>query len=110
MKIDKGTSLVRQGEKGSDVYLILDGVLRIDVTANGWRSTARALLGERAHLKTDCARHRSWRYNSRVASVPVNHWTARHSSSSLRDTAEDASAANPVRVHFLGVRVRRRAG
>jgi hypothetical protein len=31
MKIDKGASLVRQGEKGSDVYLILDGVHRIEV-------------------------------------------------------------------------------
>jgi Cyclic nucleotide-binding domain len=52
MKIDKGTSLVRQGEKGTDVYLILDGVLRIDV--DGVRLAEYgpgALLGERAHLE-----------------------------------------------------------
>jgi phosphoribosyl 1,2-cyclic phosphodiesterase len=107
MKIDKGTSLVRQGEKGSDVYLILDGVLRIDVTANGWRSTDPGrCLGERAHLEGGL------RTSSIVAVTNVvwprcrpSHWTARRSSNSLRDTAGKTRArANPVRVHLLGVR------
>jgi hypothetical protein len=72
-KVKRGTVLVTQGEKSSDVYLILDGVLRVDV--NGERMAEYgpgALLGERAHLEggtrtsslvavTDC----------RVASVPA---------------------------------------
>jgi len=53
MKIDKGTSLMRQGEKGSDVYLILDGVVRVEI--DGQRVAEYgpgALLGERAHLES----------------------------------------------------------
>jgi len=52
MKIDPGTTVVRQGEKGTDVYLILDGVLRVEV--DGMRVAEYgpgALLGERAHLE-----------------------------------------------------------
>src|SRR6202161_59298 len=72
-KVKRGTVLVTQGEQSSDVYLILDGVLRVDV--NGERMAEYgpgAMLGERAHLEggtrtssliavTDC----------RVASVPA---------------------------------------
>jgi hypothetical protein len=72
-KVKRGTVLVAQGDRGSDVYLILDGVLRVDV--NGERVAEYgpgAMLGERAHLEggtrtsslvavTDC----------RVASVPA---------------------------------------
>jgi CRP-like cAMP-binding protein len=73
MKIDKGTSLVRQGEKGSDVYLILDGVLRIDVDGERVAEYGPgALLGERAHLEGG-ARTSSIAAvtNARVASVPA---------------------------------------
>jgi hypothetical protein len=52
LKVDKGTSLVRQGEKGTDVYLILDGVVRVE--RDGQRLAEYgpgALLGERAHLE-----------------------------------------------------------
>ena len=52
LKIDKGTSLVRQGEKGTYVYLILDGVVRVE--KDGQRLAEYgpgALLGERAHLE-----------------------------------------------------------
>jgi hypothetical protein len=52
LKIDKGTSLVRQGEKGTYVYLILDGVVRVE--RDGERLAEYgpgALLGERAHLE-----------------------------------------------------------
>jgi hypothetical protein len=52
LKIDKGTSLVRQGEKGTFVYLILDGVVRVE--RDGQRLAEYgpgALLGERAHLE-----------------------------------------------------------
>jgi Cyclic nucleotide-binding domain len=52
LKIDKGTNLVRQGEKGTYVYLILDGVVRVE--RDGQRLAEYgpgALLGERAHLE-----------------------------------------------------------
>jgi hypothetical protein len=72
-KVKRGTVLVTQGEQSSDVYLVLDGVLRVEV--DGIRMAEYgpgALLGERAHLEggtrtsslvavTDC----------RVASVPA---------------------------------------
>jgi hypothetical protein len=52
LKIDRGTSLVRQGEKGTYVYLILDGVVRVE--RDGQRLAEYgpgAMLGERAHLE-----------------------------------------------------------
>jgi hypothetical protein len=72
-KVKRGTVLITQGERTSDVYLILDGVLRVEV--DGIRMAEYgpgAMLGERAHLEggvrtssltavTDC----------RVASVPA---------------------------------------
>lgn len=72
-KVKPGTVLVQQGEESSDVFLILDGVLRVEV--DGVRLAEYgpgAMLGERAHLEggsrtstlvavTEC----------RVASVPA---------------------------------------
>jgi Cyclic nucleotide-binding domain len=72
-KVKAGTVLVAQGSPGSDVFLILDGVLRVEV--NGERIAEYgpgAMLGERAHLEggartstlvavTEC----------RIASVPA---------------------------------------
>ena len=52
-RIKAGTELVRQGESGSDVFLLLDGVLRVE--EDGARLAEYgpgALLGERAHLET----------------------------------------------------------
>jgi CRP-like cAMP-binding protein len=71
--VKRGTVLVTQGERSSDVYLILDGVLRVDI--DGMRIAEYgpgAMLGERSYLEggartsslvavTDC----------RVASVPA---------------------------------------
>jgi hypothetical protein len=52
MKIDAGTSIVRQGEKGSYVYLILDGVARIEVDGKRLAEYGPgAMLGERAYLE-----------------------------------------------------------
>ena len=51
-KVKAGTTLVRQGDPGSEVFLVLDGVLRVEV--NGERLAEYgpgALLGERAHLE-----------------------------------------------------------
>lgn len=50
--IDKGTTIVRQGDKGSELYLVLDGVVRVEV--DGARLAEYgpgALLGERAQLE-----------------------------------------------------------
>jgi hypothetical protein len=51
-QIKPGTQLVSQGDAGSEVYLVLDGVLRVE--HNGERLAEYgpgALLGERAHLE-----------------------------------------------------------
>jgi hypothetical protein len=51
-RLKAGDVLVRQGETGTEVYLVLDGVLRVD---SGGERLAEygpgALLGERAHLE-----------------------------------------------------------
>ena len=51
-KFPAGAVLVRQGEPGSDVFLVLDGVVRVD---SGGEPLAEygpgAMLGERAHLE-----------------------------------------------------------
>jgi hypothetical protein len=51
-RVKAGEALVRQGESGSDVFLVLDGVLRVE--EDGTRLAEYgpgALLGERAHLE-----------------------------------------------------------
>jgi hypothetical protein len=51
-RVKAGTALVSQGETGSEVFLVLDGVLRVE--ENGVRLAEYgpgALLGERAHLE-----------------------------------------------------------
>jgi CRP-like cAMP-binding protein len=51
-KVKAGTALVTQGDTGSEVFLLLDGVLRVE--ENGQRLAEYgpgALLGERAHLE-----------------------------------------------------------
>ena len=51
-RVPAGTVLVRQGDTGNDVYLLLDGVLRVE--RDGVRLAEYgpgALLGERAHLE-----------------------------------------------------------
>jgi len=72
MKIGKGSSLVRQGEKGTDVYLILDGVARIEVDGQRLAEYGPgALLGERAHLEGGTRTSSIVAVtNCRVASVP----------------------------------------
>jgi hypothetical protein len=51
-KLKAGTTLVRQGESGTEVFLLLDGVLRVE--HDGQRLAEYgpgAMLGERAHLE-----------------------------------------------------------
>jgi CRP-like cAMP-binding protein len=51
-KLPAGRVLVRQGELGTDVFLILDGVIRVERDGE-WLAEygPGALLGERAHLE-----------------------------------------------------------
>ncbi|MGA3215852.1 MAG: cyclic nucleotide-binding domain-containing protein [Acidimicrobiales bacterium] len=72
-KVKAGTTLVHQGEEGSEVYLVLDGVLRVEV--NGERLAEYgpgALLGERAHLEGGARTSSLVAVTAcRVASVPA---------------------------------------
>jgi hypothetical protein len=52
-RLPAGATIVRQGEPGTDVYLVLDGVIRVE--RDGERLAEYgpgALLGERAHLES----------------------------------------------------------
>jgi hypothetical protein len=51
-KLKAGTKLVEQGERGSEVFLLLDGVLRVEHDGERLAEYGPgALLGERAHLE-----------------------------------------------------------
>jgi hypothetical protein len=52
MNIEKGTTIVRQGDEGSELYLVLDGVVRVEVDGQRLAEYGPgALLGERAQLE-----------------------------------------------------------
>jgi hypothetical protein len=51
-KLKAGTTLVRQGEPGTEVFLLLDGVLRVEHDGERLAEYGPgAMLGERAHLE-----------------------------------------------------------
>jgi len=51
-RVKPGTTLIRQGESGSEVFLLLDGVLRVECDGERLAEYGPgALLGERAHLE-----------------------------------------------------------
>lgn len=51
-KVKAGTELVKQGDSGTEVFLLLDGVLRVDHDGERLAEYGPgALLGERAHLE-----------------------------------------------------------
>ena len=89
--IGEGEDLVRQGEAGTDVFLILDGIFVIEVDGEEVAEIGPgAVVGERAALRdgTRTATLRA-RTKGRVASVP---FTAID-----RDTLGDLSAAHDDR-------------
>ena len=52
MRLAAGETLVRQGDRGSDVYLVLDGVIRVDRDGDQLAEYGPgAILGERSHLE-----------------------------------------------------------
>jgi cyclic nucleotide-binding protein len=72
-KLDEGEVLVAQGDEGSDVYLLLDGVLEVDVDGERVAEMGPGtMLGERAALE-EGKRTATLRAltKSRVAIVPV---------------------------------------
>jgi CRP-like cAMP-binding protein len=72
-KVKAGTNLVRQGDEGSEVYLVLDGVLRVEVEGERLAEYGPgALLGERAHLEGGARTSSLVAVTAcRVASVPA---------------------------------------
>jgi Cyclic nucleotide-binding domain len=51
-RVKAGTTLIKQGEQGSEVFLVLDGVLRVEEDGRRLAEYGPgALLGERAHLE-----------------------------------------------------------
>ena len=51
-RLRAGTTLVRQGQPGTDIYLVLDGIIRIEQDGEPLAEYGPgALLGERAHLE-----------------------------------------------------------
>jgi CRP-like cAMP-binding protein len=51
-RVKPGTALVRQGEPGTEVYLILDGVVRVERDGERLAEYGPGVLfGERAHLE-----------------------------------------------------------
>jgi hypothetical protein len=71
--VKPGTTLVRQGETGSEVFLVLDGVLRVEVDGERLAEYGPgALLGERAHLEGGARTSSLVAVTAcRVASVPA---------------------------------------
>jgi len=72
-RVKAGTALVRQGEEGSDVFLVLDGVLRVEIDGERLAEYGPgALLGERAHLESGSRTSSLVAVTTcRVASVPA---------------------------------------
>src|SRR5262249_52019933 len=51
-RLPAGSPLVRQGDQGTDIYLVLDGVIRVQRDGESLAEYGPgALLGERAHLE-----------------------------------------------------------
>jgi hypothetical protein len=71
-KLGEGDSLVRQGEPGTDVYLILDGIFVVEVDGEQIAEIGPgAVVGEKAALENGKRTATLWaRTPARVASVP----------------------------------------
>jgi Cyclic nucleotide-binding domain len=71
-----GDTLVRQGQMGSDLYLVLDGVIRVDRDgAELAEYGPGAVLGERAHLESGVRTSTLTAATScRVAAVPASQF------------------------------------
>ena len=107
-KVKRGTVLVRPGRQGSDVYLILDGVLRVEVDGASLAEYGPGRCSANARTSKDGTRTSTL---VAVTDLPRGLGARRiprpsnHSRSSPPDTAEKIrTRADRVRVTFLGVR------
>ncbi|HYK29987.1 MAG TPA: cyclic nucleotide-binding domain-containing protein, partial [Streptosporangiaceae bacterium] len=73
-----GQTLVSQGDPGTDLYLVLDGVIRVDRDGQQLAEYGPgAILGERAHLEDGIRTSTLVAVTaSRVASVPASQFDA----------------------------------
>ncbi|MGN6795312.1 MAG: cyclic nucleotide-binding domain-containing protein, partial [Streptosporangiaceae bacterium] len=72
-KMPAGSAVVRQGDPGNEIYLVLDGVIRVERDGE-WLAEygPGALLGERAHLEGGLRTSTLTAVTAcRVASVPA---------------------------------------
>jgi len=72
-KVPAGAAVVRQGEPGNEIYLLLDGVIRVERDGE-WLAEygPGAILGERAHLESGVRTSTLTALTAcRVASVPA---------------------------------------
>ena len=107
-RVKAGPTLVRQGETGSEVFLLLDGVLRVEEDGKRLAEYGPgALLGERAHLEggrrtstlvavTPC----------RVAAVEAARARSRSAARAVQGSPPDTSRPelSRLRIHLCGVR------
>ena len=91
-KLKAGEALCRQGELGSEVFLVLDGVLRVEKDGERLAEYGPgAMLGERAHLES------SGRTSSLIAVTPCR--VAAVDAAALDRTALDELAQGHRREH-----------
>ena len=106
--VKPGTVLVEQGERGSDVYLVLDGVLRIEVDGKRLAEYGPgAMLGERSYLeggRADLLARRGDRVPRGLGAGRRRSSASLSKSSPADTTGKTRARADRVRVHFLGVR------
>ena len=86
--VAEGETLVRQGEPGTDVFLILDGIFVVEVDDEVVAEIGPgAVVGERAALLNGKRTATLWaRTPGRVASVPGAPWIRGRSAAWLRRT------------------------
>jgi CRP-like cAMP-binding protein len=72
--LKEGDTLVKQGESGTDVYLILDGMFVVEANGEAIAEIGPgAIVGERAALTNGARTATLWaRTPGRVASVPAD--------------------------------------
>ena len=87
-ELKAGTTLVRQGESGSEVFLLLDGVLRVEHDGERLAEYGPgAMLGERAHLEGGVRTSTLVAVTAcRVAAVEGSNWSVEHCTSCQRVT------------------------
>jgi CRP-like cAMP-binding protein len=75
--IKEGDTLVKQGDSGTEVFLILDGMFVVEADGEALAEIGPgAIVGERASLLNGTRTATLWaRTPGRVASVPADAWT-----------------------------------